>query len=187
MSPPSLDENMTFEQWTAFMVETLPRQSQQDFATASSHFATRGKGCLVFHRAYCKFMGVDSVGQWQVQIPEDPPYVSTAPFIEHPKVKCALDLYDPQQQYVVVLCDTKTNDVLAVVSEPLSKKEAKRARHTAKVLDFDAWKQMLQCSACGKVHNTTIQRCGACKSAWYCNKECQKNHWNVHKTTCRSK
>src|SRR3984957_19426357 len=29
-------------------------------------------------------------------------------------------------------------------------------------------------------------RCARCKFAYYCGKDCQTNHWNTHKRTCRA-
>ena len=37
------------------------------------------------------------------------------------------------------------------------------------------------CVVCGK---ETEDRCTACNLVRYCSKECQKQHWPVHKQTC---
>lgn len=37
---------------------------------------------------------------------------------------------------------------------------------------------------CGKYGN---KKCSKCKSVYYCSPECQKEHWKVHKTTCKEK
>ena len=42
----------------------------------------------------------------------------------------------------------------------------------------------LFCSACGK-ESDTAKKCTACKCAWYCDKDCQKNHRREHKEECR--
>jgi len=30
-----------------------------------------------------------------------------------------------------------------------------------------------------------LLRCGKCKNEYYCNVECQRLHWKIHKTVCR--
>ncbi|KJA19000.1 hypothetical protein HYPSUDRAFT_217856 [Hypholoma sublateritium FD-334 SS-4] len=40
-----------------------------------------------------------------------------------------------------------------------------------------------QCTTASEMAN--LQRCGKCKSAWYCSKDCQKKHWPIHKVGCR--
>ncbi|KAL7489131.1 hypothetical protein ACHAW6_014721 [Cyclotella cf. meneghiniana] len=45
----------------------------------------------------------------------------------------------------------------------------------------------MSCSACGlpPVLNQSLQRCSRCKSAWYHDIECQKQHYPKHKAQCR--
>ena len=40
------------------------------------------------------------------------------------------------------------------------------------------------CSACGK-ESDALKKCTACKSVWYCDKECQKKHRKEHKKECK--
>ena len=41
------------------------------------------------------------------------------------------------------------------------------------------------CAACEK-KTIFLQRCGACRSTWYCNKACAKLGWKAgHKEACR--
>lgn len=42
---------------------------------------------------------------------------------------------------------------------------------------------MLVCHNCGKVSESLIN-CPHCKTAKYCNEECQRAHWKVHKSAC---
>jgi len=39
------------------------------------------------------------------------------------------------------------------------------------------------CPACGKLATT---KCTACKQVYYCNRECQRKNWKVHKPVCKS-
>lgn len=41
------------------------------------------------------------------------------------------------------------------------------------------------CENCGDKSNIIkLQICQNCCLSWYCNKECQRNHWNKHKLRC---
>ena len=43
------------------------------------------------------------------------------------------------------------------------------------------------CANCDAMaSNTHLRKCAACKRVAYCSKECQKKHWPVHKTVCKS-
>ena len=35
-----------------------------------------------------------------------------------------------------------------------------------------------------KRKKTGLKPCGCCRKEWYCNKECQKNAWPIHKADC---
>ena len=41
-----------------------------------------------------------------------------------------------------------------------------------------------KCSLCG-TYSENLKKCSRCRSAQYCNTECQKKHWSTHKTVCR--
>ena len=45
-----------------------------------------------------------------------------------------------------------------------------------------------KCWFCGKMqgHVGQLRRCGGCKVALYCSRECQRNDWKKHKKTCRT-
>lgn len=42
------------------------------------------------------------------------------------------------------------------------------------------------CSRCMKILEPPLLRCGKCRKAAYCSRECQKVHWSVHKKECNS-
>ncbi|KAI8962678.1 hypothetical protein F5Y11DRAFT_179343 [Daldinia sp. FL1419] len=46
-----------------------------------------------------------------------------------------------------------------------------------------------KCGVCGKSEerDITIQRCGRCKSSFYCSTNCQQKDWPSHKKLCRAK
>ena len=41
------------------------------------------------------------------------------------------------------------------------------------------------CSYCLNPPSPELKTCSACKAAWYCSIECQRNHWKVHKAPCK--
>ena len=42
------------------------------------------------------------------------------------------------------------------------------------------------CDNCGAL-SCSLKACSVCKSVWYCNKQCQKTHWKLHKSKCNKK
>ena len=40
-----------------------------------------------------------------------------------------------------------------------------------------------KCSSCGS-YAENLKKCSRCRSAQYCNRECQKKHYSIHKTVC---
>ena len=50
-------------------------------------------------------------------------------------------------------------------------------------LTVETW----QCDACGKESDIKLQRCGGCKSVYYCDAKCQQQDWNAgHKNECKT-
>lgn len=45
-----------------------------------------------------------------------------------------------------------------------------------------------ECAAClvPAVSGSALLRCGRCKRAWYCGRQCQRSHWLKHKQVCRA-
>ena len=42
-----------------------------------------------------------------------------------------------------------------------------------------------RCNHCGYIGKEgALQKCGRCKDAYYCSKECQVEHWKLHKKEC---
>jgi hypothetical protein len=61
--------------------------------------------------------------------------------------------------------------------------DAKMEKRQAEVQPRDS----TQCHSCGKTSGTiagSLKNCSACKKAWYCSTDCQKQHWKRHKPTC---
>jgi hypothetical protein len=45
------------------------------------------------------------------------------------------------------------------------------------------------CFGCGKIaedFGDNLSKCGKCKAAWYCNKECQRGNFKDHNLICRN-
>eukprot|EP00088_Acartia_fossae_P012865 TRINITY_DN1665_c0_g1_i1.p1 TRINITY_DN1665_c0_g1~~TRINITY_DN1665_c0_g1_i1.p1 ORF type:complete len:484 (-),score=131.38 TRINITY_DN1665_c0_g1_i1:879-2330(-) len=49
----------------------------------------------------------------------------------------------------------------------------------------DAAKEEHQLKKCGRCSKDASKRCTGCYLVWYCNADCQKSDWDVHKTTCK--
>jgi hypothetical protein len=52
------------------------------------------------------------------------------------------------------------------------------AKHTNFVPSYDKW-----CLGCGE--HGVIQRCSGCRSVFFCNQECMKRAWPIHKKHCK--
>jgi len=44
--------------------------------------------------------------------------------------------------------------------------------------------EVKHCANCIK-KNVKFQKCAKCLKTYYCNKECQYNHWHLHKLICK--
>lgn len=40
------------------------------------------------------------------------------------------------------------------------------------------------CAGCGRYGTVDLKRCDRCKAVWYCGRNCQIQHWDVHKPNC---
>ena len=60
-----------------------------------------------------------------------------------------------------------------------------QARRLAAVYDLDRMAPLMpeatRCSACGE---PAAKKCSRCKAVWYCGRQCQVQHWPVHKVDC---
>ena len=48
-------------------------------------------------------------------------------------------------------------------------------------------RSVMGCQNCSKVDsqcNNSLQKCGSCRVAWYCSRDCQKADWRAHKGFC---
>lgn len=45
-------------------------------------------------------------------------------------------------------------------------------------------KTALKCAACATALTGGAPICASCRVVHYCNRECQRAHWKVHKQTC---
>jgi hypothetical protein len=46
--------------------------------------------------------------------------------------------------------------------------------------------KLTKCAACGVDINNKTKKCKGCRHVFYCNLECQKVHWDKHKTFCKT-
>lgn len=67
---------------------------------------------------------------------------------------------------------------------PSCKEIVKQRTHEVKKCVLPkSFKEFWQCAACGSPH--PARRCAGCRLASYCNTNCQRTHWQVHKIACR--
>ena len=77
------------------------------------------------------------------------------------------------------LIPSKVDPVKALFERAREAKQGgKKAGKTAGKTAHDA------CAACGKAGDE-LKMCTACKMVKYCNRDCQKTHWSMHKAECK--
>ena len=47
------------------------------------------------------------------------------------------------------------------------------------------WVTIFRCYECGK-HGHNLPKCAQCGQAYYCNADCQREHWRKHRPVCRA-
>lgn len=68
--------------------------------------------------------------------------------------------------------------VLRHCGEGVDRDETKRS------IAYNAWYNRI-CSNCGNKKNVKkLKKCSGCYLIEYCNRECQRNHWSIHKLRC---
>ena len=71
--------------------------------------------------------------------------------------------------------------LLNVTKEPSTQQERTKL---SQMLAFNRLANRI-CENCGdKKDITKLSICNDCGLAWYCSKECQTNHWDIHKLRC---
>ncbi|KAI8828820.1 hypothetical protein BJ741DRAFT_625233 [Chytriomyces cf. hyalinus JEL632] len=58
------------------------------------------------------------------------------------------------------------------------------AKSMAAMYDLDNLDSLLEDPKCGKCGRLAENRCSKCKSEWYCNRQCQVQSWQKHKSIC---
>ena len=94
--------------------------------------------------------------------------VSFAKWIEIVTIWNKLPAENPPPTYYVLVCTTFKP---AVSKAPVRQSRKFRKRRRRK------------CAQCG-THSSKNKRCDTCRRAFYCNQQCQKRHWKLHKKIC---
>ena len=47
------------------------------------------------------------------------------------------------------------------------------------------WVTIFRCYECGQ-HGHNLPKCAQCGQAYYCNADCQREHWRKHRPVCRA-
>jgi ankyrin repeat protein len=62
--------------------------------------------------------------------------------------------------------------------------EAAVASHLSREILVKPENMLRACDCCHRADSTTMQYCGRCRNAAYCNAECQRGDWKRHKADC---
>eukprot|EP01084_Bolivina_argentea_P145580 255139_1 len=65
------------------------------------------------------------------------------------------------------------------------KKEQSNVNEQESKNEFSKQTELHKCAYCGKCNKTL--RCTGCNMVYYCNQQCQRKHWNTHKSVCKYK
>ena len=103
---------------------------------------------------------------------------------------------NPQQPLYFIL---KVNSLLLILIHPdidkvddVSTSQLKSSLGSSLPSPNDKTDRLQCCAQCGHSGNGdsathhNLLRCSKCKSVYYCTKECQKDHWKIHKAECNS-
>ena len=61
----------------------------------------------------------------------------------------------------------------------------KHGNHQGYLPFYDSTNDPVQCTGCEIVVAKQIRKlCAGCRTVYYCSRECQKAHWNIHKHCC---
>lgn len=86
----------------------------------------------------------------------------------------------PAAKIVEILDDQEAEDI----KKGEKKKKQEKERQREKEQDKEKLKEK-KCLFCDKQKEGLLV-CSRCRAAWYCDRECQKAHWKIHKATCVS-
>lgn len=86
-------------------------------------------------------------------------------------------LFTPETQNRLHNACYKTNNRYAYIFDLTGKSDSKELKHYNFSPSVVNW-----CIACDK--RDCFSKCGKCKSVYFCNVECQKKAWSIHKQHC---
>ena len=105
---------------------------------------------------------------------------------EHQQFLFLLDLIHLQPTPATVYNLTKTQ-ILKLLNRLIELEKSKAAMQQK--TDRQARVALMTCAGCSSTENAIgeYKSCCRCGKVFYCKKECQKNHWKVHKKVCNKK
>jgi hypothetical protein len=71
-------------------------------------------------------------------------------------------------------------------SQPVANPESPQQQAAAQMEDLIIPVTERRCDSCGR-QSADLNACVACKKVYYCDRTCQKSHWQIHRVVCRGK
>ena len=90
----------------------------------------------------------------------------------------------PSPLFLIPVCSagrcytSSTQEFNSVLAEAAKATGTKRTSHPDRAIQI--------CRKCDKIDGASEQfsQCSRCKEAYYCSRECQRDHWSIHKKSC---
>ena len=147
---------------------------------ATKEFEKQGRGVAFVQLSY-KDMG-PSAPHSNVMTYESKSNILDAIFV--PRLAGLIDTYDPRTHYILVVSlDTGGAQFTLVRTQVFA---LQQPGFETRVEPGHAPPVHYNCAGCRKIIDAKPNYCGSCRTAIYCDKECQRTDWKHHKSNCKN-